>query len=82
MEGECATTAPLWPLSGNLTLNCCIEVMWICFISQKHQLEGRKQGLEDEIRKFKKELRDDMFKDAEQKHRDKMIALRVGYVIQ
>ena len=55
-----------------------IAIKIYCYLClQKHQLEGRKQGLEDEIRKFKRELKEDMFKDADQKYRDKMIALRV-----
>lgn len=53
--------------------------MFLCFfVIQKHQLEGRKQGLEDEIRKLKRELKDDMFKNADKDYRDKMISLRVS----
>ncbi|XP_013403610.1 DNA repair protein RAD50 [Lingula anatina] len=43
---------------------------------EKHQKEGRQHGLEEQIRQFRRELKDDMYKDADVKYRDKMIVLR------
>lgn len=37
---------------------------------------GRQRGFEEEILRFKKELRDSQFKDAEEKYREKMIVMR------
>uniref|UniRef100_A0A6I8Q165 RAD50 homolog, double strand break repair protein n=1 Tax=Xenopus tropicalis TaxID=8364 RepID=A0A6I8Q165_XENTR len=37
---------------------------------------GRQKGFEDEILRFKKELREPQYKDAEEKYRDKMIVMR------
>ncbi|XP_033743546.1 DNA repair protein RAD50-like [Pecten maximus] len=45
-------------------------------IKEKHLVVGRQQGFEDQIRALKKELQGDMYRDATQKYRDKMILLR------
>ncbi|KAM8972941.1 DNA repair protein RAD50 [Pelodytes ibericus] len=37
---------------------------------------GRQRGFEDEIMRFKKELREPQYKDAEEKHREMMIVMR------
>ncbi|KAG9490790.1 hypothetical protein GDO78_006233 [Eleutherodactylus coqui] len=37
---------------------------------------GRQKGYEDEIMRFKKELREPQYKDAEEKHREMMIVMR------
>lgn len=37
---------------------------------------GRQKGFEDEIMRFKKELREPQYKDAEEKHREMMIVMR------
>ncbi|NXY81394.1 RAD50 protein, partial [Alcedo cyanopectus] len=41
-----------------------------------HVALGRQRGFEEEIIRFKKELRESQFKDAEEKHRDMMIVMR------
>lgn len=46
--------------------------------STKYQAEGRQRGYEDEMKKLKKELNEDMYKDAEEKYRDKVIMLRTA----
>ena len=47
-------------------------------MSQKHTAEGWQRGLEDEMRRIKSELKDDMYKDAEAQYRDKIISLKVS----
>ena len=47
-----------------------------CF--QKAHHEGRLTGYEDDLRRFQKELRSDLFKNAEEKHRQKVIAMKVN----
>lgn len=37
---------------------------------------GRQKGYEEEIIRFKKELREPQFRDAEEKHREMMIVMR------
>ncbi|KFU92301.1 DNA repair protein RAD50 [Chaetura pelagica] len=41
-----------------------------------HVALGRQRGFEEEILRFKKELRDSQFKDAEEKYREMMIVMR------
>ncbi|KAL8211924.1 UNVERIFIED_CONTAM: DNA repair protein rad50 [Gekko kuhli] len=46
-------------------------------LKRNHSLAlGRQRGFEDEILRFKKELRDPQFKDAEEEYRKKMIVMR------
>lgn len=46
-------------------------------LKRNHSLAlGRQHGFEEEILRFKKELRDSQFKDAEEKYREKMIVMR------
>uniref|UniRef100_A0ACB8EJC5 DNA repair protein rad50 n=2 Tax=Sphaerodactylus townsendi TaxID=933632 RepID=A0ACB8EJC5_9SAUR len=46
-------------------------------LKRNHSLAlGRQHGFEDEILRFKKELRDPQFKDAEEEYRKKMIVMR------
>ena len=47
-----------------------------CF--QKAHHEGRLTGYEDDLRRCQKELRSDLFKNAEEKHRQKVIAMKVS----
>ena len=46
-------------------------------LKQKQRCVGRQEEHAEQIRKLRVELQDDMYKDAEQKYKDKMIALRV-----
>jgi len=59
-------------------INCKLIIILddLCF-KQKETVKGRQQVLEGEIVSFRRDLKEDMFKDAEQKYKDKMIALRV-----
>ncbi|CAH1258811.1 RAD50 [Branchiostoma lanceolatum] len=45
-------------------------------LKEKYVAEGRMRGLEEEIRRYRKELQSDQFKDADVKYRDMMIVLR------
>ena len=51
-------------------------------LKQKQRCVGRQEEHAEQIRKLKVELQDDMYKDAEQKYKDKMIALRVRRIDQ
>lgn len=46
---------------------------------QKDLAKRRQQVLEGEICAFRKDLKDDMYKDAEVKYKDKIIQLRVRH---
>ena len=45
---------------------------------QRAMYEGRQRGYEDEVRRFQQELRSDMYKNAEEKYRQKVIAMKVS----
>ncbi|XP_066278594.1 DNA repair protein RAD50.L-like [Branchiostoma lanceolatum] len=47
-------------------------------LKEKYVAEGRMRGLEEEIRRYRKELQSDQFKDADVKYRDMMIVLRTS----
>lgn len=42
---------------------------------------GRQKGFEDEIMRYKKELREPQYKDAEEKHREMMIVMRTTELV-
>lgn len=42
---------------------------------------GRQEGYEEEIIRFKKELRDPQFRDAEEKYREMMIVMRTTELV-
>lgn len=42
---------------------------------------GRQKGFEDEIIRFKKELREPQYKDAEEQHKDKIIVMRTTELV-
>ncbi|NXH74060.1 RAD50 protein, partial [Hydrobates tethys] len=46
-----------------------------------HVALGRQRGFEEEIVRFKKELRESQFRDAEEKYRDKMIVMRTTELV-
>ena len=46
-----------------------------------HVALGRQRGFEEEIVRFKKELRESQFKDAEEKHREMMIVMRTTELV-
>ncbi|KFV42863.1 DNA repair protein RAD50 [Tyto alba] len=46
-----------------------------------HVALGRQRGFEEEIVRFKKELRESQFKDAEEKYRDMMIVMRTTELV-
>nr|QIC49984.1 DNA repair protein RAD50 [Actinia equina] len=43
---------------------------------EKSHLEGRQKGFEDEIRRYQTELRSNMYNNAEEKHRQKVIEMK------
>ncbi|XP_019635818.1 PREDICTED: DNA repair protein RAD50-like [Branchiostoma belcheri] len=45
-------------------------------LKEKYVAEGRMRGLEEEIRRFRKDLQSEQFKDADVKYRDMMIVLK------
>ena len=45
---------------------------------QRAHKDGVKQGQEDRVRGLQRELQGDMYKDAERKHKEMLIMLRVG----
>ena len=47
-------------------------------IKERGEVSGRENEMKESIRRLKRELQDDMFKDAEKKHRDKEIELSVS----
>uniref|UniRef100_A0A7M4EQT0 RAD50 double strand break repair protein n=1 Tax=Crocodylus porosus TaxID=8502 RepID=A0A7M4EQT0_CROPO len=51
-------------------------------LKRNHSLAlGRQRGFEEEIIRFKKELRESQFKDAEEKYRDMMIVMRTTELV-
>lgn len=46
-----------------------------------HVALGRQRGFEEEIVRFRKELREPQFKDAEEKYRDMMIVMRTTELV-
>ena len=60
----------MYPLHSYLI--CC---------SQKAHYEGRLKGYEDDVRRFQRELRSDLYRNAEEKHRQQVIAMKVGHRI-
>ena len=47
-------------------------------LSQKNHAEGRQVILYEDVKKLEKELKGDMYKDADTKYQDMMIKLRVS----
>ena len=44
-------------------------------------MDGVKQGHEERVRGLQRELKGDMYRDAECKHREMLITLRVSYLV-
>lgn len=78
--------------TGPLLLRISIQMFWVFFyvLSERRELDnkvedykknrslamGRQKGFEEEIIRFKKELREPQYRDAEEKFRDMMIVMR------
>lgn len=60
---------------------CSLSLHAIYFVPQLHRASGRQQGFIDEIKKRERDLKSDMFRDADQKYRFKMIDLRVCFTL-
>ena len=63
--------------SSRLHYAVCVCV--VCVLQRARQ-EGVRQGHEDRVRGLQRELKGDMYKDAEVKHKDMLITLRVSCV--
>lgn len=53
-------------------------VFLLVLLGQQSRVKGHKLGQEDRVRDFQRELQSDLYKDADTRHRDMLITLRVG----
>ena len=49
------------------------------YFTQKHTLEGKQRGLDDQIQTLKRDLQSENYHDAEDKYRQKLVKFKVRF---